>query len=63
MNFNAPNSIGTAMELMLAKEYHIPVIAFGTNNKKIHPWLIECCTRVCDTMREAVDHVADFYLK
>ena len=62
VNFNAPNSIGTAMELMLAKEYKIPVIAFGTKDKEIHPWLIECCTRICDDMRECVSHVVDFYL-
>lgn len=62
VNFNNPASIGTAMELMLAKEYHIPVIAFGVKDKEIHPWLLECCTRVCDDMREAVSHVVDFYL-
>lgn len=62
VNFNAENSIGTAMELMLAKEYKIPVIAFGTKDKEIHSWLLECCTRVCDDMRETVSHVVDFYL-
>ena len=62
VNFNSPSSIGTAMELMLAKEYRIPVIAFGADNKNVHPWLLECCTRICDSMREAVDHVEEFYL-
>lgn len=63
VNFNNRKSIGTAMELILAKEYHIPVIAFGAKGKEIHPWLLECCTRVCDDMREAVEHVVEFYLK
>lgn len=62
VNFNNPLSIGTAMELMLAKEYRIPVIAFGTNDKEVHPWLLECCTRVCDSMGELVEHVTKFYL-
>lgn len=62
VNFNDEKSIGTAMELMLAKEYNIPIIAFGTKDKQIHPWLIECCTRVCDDMREVVDHIIQFYL-
>lgn len=62
VNFNDVKSIGTAMELMLAKEYRIPVIGFGVNGQAIHPWLLECCTRVCDTLREAVEHIVEFYL-
>lgn len=62
VNFNDPKSIGTAMELMLAKERNIPVIGFGINNQTIHPWLIECCTRMCDNLREAVEHTVEFYL-
>ena len=62
VNFNDIKSIGTAMELMLAKEYHIPVIGFGVNNQTIHPWLLECCTRVCDNLRDVVSHIVEFYL-
>lgn len=62
VNFNDPKSIGTAMELMLAKERNIPVVGFGVNGQTIHPWLLECCTRVCDSLKEAVNHVAEFYL-
>lgn len=61
-NFNDERSIGTAMELMLAKEYRIPVIAFGAKGKEIHPWLSECCTRICDDLRECVEHIVEFYL-
>ena len=62
VNFNNPASIGTAMELMLAKERNIPVIAFGINDQDVHPWLLECCTRICDDIRETVNHVVEFYL-
>lgn len=62
VNFNDEKSIGTAMELMLAKEMHIPIIAFGVNGKDIHPWLLECCTRVCDSIREVVEYTVEFYL-
>ena len=62
VSFNDVKSIGTAMELMLAKEYHIPVIGFGVNGQSIHPWLLECCTRVCDSLKEAVNHIVEFYL-
>lgn len=63
VNFNAPNSIGTAMELAIAKEQHIPVIGLNESGVELHPWLVECCTRMCDTFIELVDHVVDFYLK
>lgn len=62
VNFNSPTSIGTAMELMLAKEYHIPVIGLNKENLEIHPWLLECTTRMCDSIRELVEHVVTFYL-
>ena len=62
VNFNDPKSIGTAIELAIAKECRIPVIGFGVNGKEIHPWLLECCTRVCDNLRETVEHTVTFYL-
>lgn len=61
VNLNNPSSIGTAMELMLAKELNIPVIAFGIGDKEVHPWILETCTRVCDNLRDTVDHIVDFY--
>lgn len=63
VNFNMPNSLGIAMELILAKEHHIPVIGLNKNKVELHPWLLECTTRVCDDFRELVNHVVNFYLK
>ena len=62
VNFNDPKSIGTAMELILAKEMHIPVIGWNSSGQELHPWLIECVTRMCDDLRETVEHVVEFYL-
>ena len=62
VNFNKIDSLGTAMELILAKEYNIPVIGINKDNKEIHPWLQECCTRMCNDMREAVTYIVDYYL-
>ena len=62
VNFNSPNSIGTAMELMFAKENKIPVIGFTEDESILHPWLIECCTRVCNSFIELLMHVSQFYL-
>ena len=63
VNFNAPESIGTAMELMLAKENHMPVIGLNKNDVELHPWVSECVTRVCDNMRELVEYVVEYFLK
>lgn len=63
VNFNDEKSIGTAMELMLAKELHIPIIGLNKDKKELHPWLTCCCNRMCDDMRELVSHVVEFYLK
>lgn len=62
VNFNQPSSIGTAMELMLAKELNIPIIGLNKDKKEIHPWLECCCNRMCDDMRELVTHIVEFYL-
>lgn len=62
VNFNNIWSIGTAMELMLAKEMHIPVIGWNSSGEELHPWLAECTTRLCDNLRETVEHVVNFYL-
>ena len=62
VNFNNVWSIGTAMELMLAKEMHIPVIGWNPSGEELHPWLVECTTRLCDDLRETVEHVVNFYL-
>lgn len=63
VNFNAPDSIGTAMELMLAKEFHIPIIGIDNqDDKEIHPWLVECVSRLCLNLEEAVSYVKEFYL-
>lgn len=62
VNFNDPNSIGTAMELAVARERHIPVIGLHEAAKPLHPWLEEHCTRLCESLPELIDHVKKFYL-
>lgn len=62
VNFNEPKSIGTAMELMLAKETRIPVIGINENNQRLHPWLLECVTRMCDNIYDAVEYVKVYFL-
>lgn len=62
VNFNNPSSIGTAMEIMLAKELRIPILGLNKDKKELHPW-IECsCNRIFDGMRDLVNHIVEFYL-
>ena len=63
VNFNSTNSIGTAMELAIAKENNIPVIGLNKENADLHPWILECCTRICGDFRELVEYVAKFFLE
>lgn len=62
VNFNDPKSIGTAAELAIAKELRIPIIGINKDTQELHPWLIEFTTRMCDGIREAVEHTVEFYL-
>ncbi len=63
VNFNDPNSVGTAMEMAIAYEYRTPIIGLNRNGVKLHPWLECMCDRICIDMRELVTHVVEFYLK
>lgn len=58
---NGYKSIGTSMELILAKELRIPVIAFN-RNEETHPWILEVCSRICDSLKETVEYTVEFYL-
>lgn len=62
VNFNVPNSIGTAQELAVAYEHRIPVIGLNEDKNELHPWLYECCTRICETREELIEHICNFYL-
>lgn len=62
VNFNDPKSLGTACELAIANELRIPIIGINKDGKELYPWLKCFCNRMCDDVREAVEHVVDFYL-
>lgn len=62
VNFEYPDTIGTAIELELASRWHKPVIAFNGNKETVHPWMQLCITKWCNTMEEAIEHILDFYV-
>lgn len=62
VNFNDPKSLGTCAELAIAYDKHIPIVGINKDGVQLHPWLDTFTTRMCDSVREAVDYVVDFYL-
>ncbi len=62
-NLTYPDSIGTAMEMIMAHDvWKIPVIAFGGELKQVHPWMRCCITKYCASLDDAVSYIKDFYL-
>lgn len=61
VNFNAPQSIGTAQELALAKEWKIPCLGLNEQKYNLHPWLVECCERIFYDKSSLIKYVAYFY--
>ena len=57
-------SIGTAIELYVATQHNIPVLAWGSSIEweNTHPWLKECISRVESTMDDLCEYIKDYYL-
>lgn len=62
VNFNDPSSLGTCAELAIAYEMKIPIIGINKDSKELHPWLECFCNRMCDSLKEAVSYIVEFYL-
>lgn len=62
VNFNDPKSLGTCAELAIAYEMKIPIIGINKDNQELHPWLVEFTTRMCDSLKEAVEYTVEFFL-
>lgn len=62
VNFNAPQSIGTAQELAVANEHRIPVIGLNESGILLHPWLVDSCNRIFSDMDEMLEYVNDYYI-
>lgn len=56
-------SIGTCIELYVAHQLGIPVLAFldDCNINIIHPWILECIDRIEESDVELVQYLSDFY--
>lgn len=60
---NINTSIGTAIELYLATQLNIPVLAFGSFDEyeSTHPWIKECISRYDETIEDTLDYISEFY--
>ena len=62
VNFNDPKSLGTCAELAVAYEMKIPIVGINKDGRVLHPWLECFCNRICESLKEAVEYVVEFYL-
>lgn len=56
-------SIGTAIELYVAAQLNIPVLAFGNDKeyRDTHAWIKECISRCDNSMGELLEYISEFY--
>lgn len=62
VNLNNQDSIGTAMEIAIARDNGIPIIAMCENDDELHPWLRDSCIRICNDMDELIEHITEYYI-
>jgi len=63
VNFNDPRSIGSAIEMFVAYDKHIPVVGYYEDrHTNIHPWLLEYVDRMFDDIKSALEYIETFYL-
>lgn len=64
VNFNDPQSIGSASEMAIAYERRIPIIGFCEHGeeKKLHPWLKCFSNRIFTEREDLILYVIHHYL-
>ena len=61
-NLDMQDSIGTAMEIAIARDNGIPIVAMCENEDGLHPWLRDSCVRICNNMEELVEYITEYYI-
>ena len=62
VNLNSQDSIGTAMEIAIARDNGIPIVALCKNDDRLHSWLRDSCVRICNDMDELTKYIIDYYI-
>lgn len=64
VNWDA-DSIGTAIEIGVAKEHDIPIFVYTTDADrlyKMHPWVKNSAMRVFDNMADLLSHINSYWM-
>ena len=62
MNFNNPNSIGTACELGIAYDRRIPILGLNLEKYELHPWPCMMCHKIFTDWNSMVEYfIKHFY--
>lgn len=64
VNFNDPESIGSACEMAIAFEHRIPIVGLCDTDKEdnLHPWLKEFCERIFNDKEELIFYLVQHYI-
>ena len=62
MNFNNPQSIGTAIELGIAHEKGFPILGLNAANYSLHPWQKEMCVKIFTDLEDLFLYIVKHYL-
>lgn len=55
-------SVGTIMEIAVARENGIPILGLNLNELELHPWIEASLSRVFDNVNDLLEYVMSFYL-
>lgn len=58
-------SVGSIMEIAIANDHNIPIIAFGAEDKmeNLHPWIKECIFRHENNMPDVITYINKYFLQ
>ena len=61
VNFNNPNSIGTACELGIIYEKRIPVLGLNEKKLELHPWQVLICSKIFTEWDWMINYFIEHY--
>ncbi len=56
------DSIGTAIEIGVAKERGIPIFILNDTDKELHPWIDNSGVKVFNTLYDLLSYIETYYL-
>ena len=56
------NSVGSIMEIAVARENHIPILGINPHDIELHPWIESSMSRIFNSVNDLLEYVMYFYL-